>query len=124
VDDTGSVLQALAAAGVRGAVASRAIRYLVRAQNPDGGFPQQAGGSSNAQSTAFAIQGLVAAGRDPAQVHRQGSRSPVGYLSTLVTPQGSVRYSRTGEQTPVWVTAQALTGLRLRPLPVAPPPHG
>jgi len=37
-----------------------------------------------------------------------------------VTGDGSVRYSRTGAQTPVWVTAQALTGLARRPLPVAP----
>ena len=121
VDDTGAVLQALAAAGVRGAVAKHAIGYLAHAQNLDGGFPQQKGGSSNAQSTAFAIQGLAAARRNPANLRRAGSRSPIAYLSTLVTPEGSVRYSRTGEQTPVWVTAQALTGLLERPLPVAAP---
>ena len=38
-----------------------AQRYLLRAQNPDGGYPQQRGGESNAQSTAWAIQGLLAA---------------------------------------------------------------
>ena len=54
-------------------------------------------------------------------VVRSGSRSPLGYLQTLQAPDGSVRYSRTGAQTPVWVTAQALTGLAQRPLPVAPP---
>jgi prenyltransferase beta subunit len=124
VDDTGAVLQALAAARVGGTVDARAVRYLARAQNLDGGFPQQTGGASNAQSTAFAIQGLAAAGRRPAAFTRAGSRSPVGYLQTLVTPAGSVRYSRTGEQTPVWVTAQALTGLRVRTLPLAPPARG
>jgi hypothetical protein len=39
-----------------------------------------------------------------------------------VGPEGSVRYSRTGTQTPVWVTAQALTALAEKPFPIAPPP--
>ena len=53
-------------------------------------------------------------------MRRRGSRSPLGYLESLVAPDGSVRYSRTGAQTPVWVTAQALTALRAaRPFPVA-----
>lgn len=88
------------------------------AQNPDGGYPQQRGGESNAQSTAWAIQGLIAGGVDPASVHRRASRSPIGYLESLVTGSGSVRYSRTSGQTPVWVTAQALAALALKPFPV------
>ena len=120
VDDTGAVLQALAAAGAHPPALAASVRYLAGSQRPDGGFPQQRGGTSNAQSTAWAIQGLVAAGRDPSGVRRRGSRSPVAYLRTLVAPDGSVRYSATGAQTPVWVTAQALTGLEARPLPVAP----
>ena len=43
----------------RSALAARAVAYLRRAQNPDGGFPQQPGGESNAQSTAWAVQGLA-----------------------------------------------------------------
>jgi prenyltransferase/squalene oxidase-like repeat protein len=121
VDDTAAVVQAIAGAGVRGgAVLARAGRFLVRAQNRDGGYPQQPGGSSNAQSTAWAIQGLIAAGRKPGSVTRAGSRSPLGYLHSLVAPDGSVRYSRTGAQTPVWVTAQALTALAGKPFPIAP----
>jgi energy-coupling factor transport system substrate-specific component len=120
VDDTAAALQALIDAGIRGPAATRASGFLVRAQNPDGGYPQQKGGSSNAQSSAWAIQGLIAAGRDPRTVTREGSRSPLGYLATLVAPDGSVRYSRTGSQTPVWVTAQALTALAGKPMPVAP----
>jgi len=121
VDDTAAALQALVAAGARaGAVAVRARSFLLHAQNLDGGFPQQPGGASNAQSTAWAIQGLTAAGRNPDTVTRAGSRSPVAYLESLLSPDGSVRYSRTGAQTPVWVTAQALTGLLARPLPIAP----
>jgi energy-coupling factor transport system substrate-specific component len=121
IDDTAAALQALvAASGRAGAAPARATAFLLRAQNLDGGYPQQPGGSSNAQSTAWAIQGLTAAGRDAAAVTRRGSRSPLGYLQSLIAPDGSVRYSRTGSQTPVWVTAQALTGLATRPLPIAP----
>jgi prenyltransferase beta subunit len=122
VDDTAAALQALHGAGpVHAGAQARGAAFLRRAQNLDGGFPQQAGGPSNAQSTAWAIQAFAAAGVDAATVTRHGSRSPVAYLQTLLAPDGSVRYSRTGAQTPVWVTAQALTGLAQRPLPVTRP---
>ncbi len=120
VDDTAAALQALVDADARNAgLLAAAAGYLTRAQNLDGGFPQQAGGESNAQSTAWAVQGLIAAHRDPGSVRRRGSRSPLGYLESLVGPGGSVRYSRTGTQTPVWVTAQALIALSGWIFPVA-----
>ncbi len=120
VDDTGAALQALAAAGARnGRVLGLATAYLTRSQNADGGFPQQYGSESNAQSTAWAVQGLIAAGRSPAGVRRGASRSPLGYLESLEAPGGSVRYSRTSAQTPVWVTAQALIALAGKTFPVS-----
>jgi prenyltransferase beta subunit len=119
VDDTGAAIQALAAAGARDRPAlGAAIGYLTRSQNLDGGFPQRYGGESNAQSTAWAVQGLIAGGRAPAAVRRRGSRSPMGYLQSLQAPDGSIRYSRTSAQTPVWVTAQALIALAGRTFPV------
>ena len=119
VDDTGAALQALADAGARnGRSLGAAAGYLIRSQNLDGGFPQQYGGESNAQSTAWAVQGLIAAGRNLNTVRRRGSRSPVGYLESLLAPGGSIRYSRTGAQTPVWVTAQALIALAGKTFPV------
>jgi len=121
VDDTAAVLGALADAGARDARAlAAATGFLTRAQNLDGGFPQQPAGESNAQSTAWAVQGLLAVGRDPRSVRRRGSRSPLGYLESLIAPGGSVRYSRTGTQTPAWVTAQALIALSEKTYPVAP----
>jgi len=111
VDDTAAALQGLVDAGVGGATVSRAVSFLLRSQNLDGGFPQLPGGESNAQSTAWAVQGLLAAGVNVNAVRRHGSRSPLGYLEGLVAPDGSVRYSATSAQTPVWVTAQALTAL-------------
>jgi energy-coupling factor transport system substrate-specific component len=119
VDDTAAALQALIDAGARDQrVRGTAWRYLLGAQNPDGGYPQQPGAESNAQSTAWAVQGLLAGGVNPASVHRHRSRSPIGYLESLVTGSGSVRYSRTSGQTPVWVTAQALIALARRTFPV------
>jgi energy-coupling factor transport system substrate-specific component len=121
VDDTAAALQGAIDAGGRGsATVARAVAFLRRAQNPDGGYPQQVGGESNAQSTAWAAQGLAAAGKKVRAVKREGSRSPLAYLESLIAPDGSVRYSRTSAQTPVWVTAQALTALAGRPFPIAP----
>ncbi len=121
VDDTAAALQALVDAGMgTGPTVNRAASFLIGAQNLDGGFPQQRGGDSNAQSTAWAIQGLIATRRNVGAVRREGSRSPVGYLESLIAPDGSVRYSRIGTQTPVWVTAQALTALAGTPFPIAP----
>ena len=91
---------------------SRAARTL------DGGYALQPPGRSNAQSAALAVQGLVAAGRNPDRQRRRGARSPLAFLRTLQVPGGLVRYSRTSAQTPVWVTAQALAALARRPLPV------
>ncbi len=121
VDDTAAALQALVASGARGGqTVAHAVSFLVGAQNLDGGFPQQKGGESNAQSTAWGVQALDAASRDVEAVTRRGSRSPLGYLESLIAANGSVRYSRTGSQTPVWVTAQALTALGGKPFPIAP----
>jgi len=119
VDDTGAALQALAATGARNKrVLGLATAYLIRSQAADGGFPQQYGGESNAQSTAWAVQGLIAAGRSPSTVRRGGSRTPTAYLESLLAPNGSVRYSRTSAQTPAWVTAQALIALAGKTFPV------
>ena len=119
IDDTSAVVQALVAAGHRrGSTVRRALRFLVGRQNLDGGFPLQPRGPSNAQSTAWAVQAIVAAGGDPDRVRRNGSRAPLAYLRTLTAGDGSVRYSRTSRQTPVWVTAQALIALHHQPFPI------
>ena len=120
-DDTGAALEALAA-GSGAPVAharARAVTYLRRTQDADGGFASQPGAGSNAQSTAFAVQGLIAAGVDPGSVHRRGA-SAVDYLRSLIAPDGHVRYSRGTDQTPVWVTAEALMALDGKALPLAP----
>jgi prenyltransferase beta subunit len=124
IDDTGAAIQGLAAAGRRRTLTvRRAARFVVTHQNPDGGFPLQPGAGSNAQSTAWAVQGLLAARRDPRKVHQDGSRNPLAYLRSLTSATGEVRYSRTSRQTPVWVTAQVVMALAHKPLPLAPVPR-
>jgi energy-coupling factor transport system substrate-specific component len=121
VDETAAALQGLAAAGRRnGKVVSRALAYLRRAQNADGGFGQSEGFRSNAQSTSWAVQGIVAARRAPASFRRAG-RSPLTYLETLQQRDGSFRYSRSSTQTPVWVTAQTIAALARKSFPVEEP---
>ena len=92
----------------------------MRNQASDGGFALIPGGPSNAQSTAWAVQGLLAAGREPSRVRRNGSRDPMSYLRSLTAANGEVRYSRSSRQTPVWVTAQAVAALARKTLPLKP----
>jgi hypothetical protein len=121
VDETGAVLQGLAAAGRgRSRTVRSAIRWLRAVQNPDGGFGQAKGHDSNAQSTAWAVQGIVAA-RAALSSFRSATRTPPAYLASLQQADGSFRYSRTSAQTPVWVTAQVLAALRRKTFPLRPP---
>jgi hypothetical protein len=119
-DTTGSVLQALAASGSRAGIAS-GVSYLRSAQQPGGGFPL-AGGTVNAQSTAYAVQGLIAAGVSPSSVKKDG-KSPLDYLASVQAGDGHYRYSSSSDQTPVWVTGQALMAVSGKALPFAPLPR-
>ena len=117
-DMTGATLQALTAVGrSRSAGAKRAVAWLRTNQNDDGGFGQFRGRSSNAQSTGYAVQGLVAANARGGALSRA-----LAYLRGLQRRDGSVAYSSSSAQTPVWVTAQALMALERKPLPLAAVP--
>lgn len=116
-DSTGAVLQALAAAGGnRGAIES-GVGWLRGAQGAGGGF-SLAGGPVNSQSTAWAVQGLIAAGVSPRGL-RAGGRSPLDYLASIQAPDGHYRYSGEYDQTPVWVTGQALQAATGQAFPLA-----
>ena len=96
--------------------------YLRSAQRGDGGFALAGTGSSNAQSTAWAIQGLLAAGRIRPR-SATGGDSPLGYLAARQAGDGHYRYSASSDQTPVWVTAQALLAVKRKPFPLAAVPR-
>ena len=117
-DTTGAVLQALAAAGSNGRSASEGARWLRLAQQPSGGYSLATSGVVNTQSTAWAVQGLVAAG---------GAGGPVGdalaFLGTRQSPDGHYRYSSASDQTPIWVTSQALMAVEREAFPIAEVPR-
>jgi len=118
-DMTGAALQALVTVGRRsGGPAQRAAEWLVKNQNGDGGFGQFKGRPSNSQSTAYAVQGLLAARAGGGAVSRARA-----YLTRLQRGDGSIAYSSSSSQTPVWVTAQALMALEGKPLPIATAPR-
>ncbi len=111
-NDTAAAIQALRAAGVGGRPIDRAVAFLRRHHNRDGGFELTGGRGSDAQSTAWAIQALLAAGRVP-------GAPAYGYLARLRRPDGSYRYSARYATTPLWVTAQVLPALARKPFPLA-----
>jgi Prenyltransferase and squalene oxidase repeat len=110
-NDTSAALEALRAAGVRGAPVRRGLAYLRGLHNPDGGFELTPNRGSDAQSTAWAIQAFLAA-RKPVP------RGAFHYLQRLRRRDGSYRYSARYVTTPVWVTAQVLPALARRPFPL------
>lgn len=118
-DGTGAVMQALApdSKAVR-----RGLSYLRQAQRPGGGFPLGGNSAVNSQSTAWAIQGILAAGGDPSS-YRRGGAGALDYLTARQQPDGHYRYSKSSDQTPVWVTSQVLVAVAGKSLPVSPPPR-
>jgi len=114
-DSTGAVLQALAAAGAGdGDASADGARWLKRAQRGDGGYALASNGAVNAQSTAWAVQGLLAAGEGTPAVRRALAK-----LGDLRAADGHFRYSASSDQTPVWVTAQALLAVERQAFPLA-----
>ncbi|HET7590201.1 MAG TPA: prenyltransferase/squalene oxidase repeat-containing protein [Solirubrobacterales bacterium] len=115
---TGAVLQVLSP----GSDASeRALGYLRDAKRPNGGFAPGNNLSANAQATAWAIQGLLAAGKDPAGFGT--GKSSLAYLRSLQASDGHFLEAPGQETSPVWVTSDVLVPLSGQFLPVAAPPR-
>jgi energy-coupling factor transport system substrate-specific component len=110
-NDTAAAVQALRAVGVRGRPIASAFAFLARHRTREGGFELSAGRGADVQSTAWAVQAYVAAGRVP-------PRSALRYLARMRRPDGSYRYSSRYAATPVWVTAQATLAVARAPLPL------
>ncbi len=109
-DGTGAVLQAIP--GTK--AAERGFSYLRQAQRPNGGFALGGSGAVNSQSTAWAVQGMLALGANPG--------AALDYLAARQAPDGHYRYSASSDQTPVWVTGQVLAAVagEFFPVPEAP----
>lgn len=114
-------VQALVAAGARGEALSKALAYLKSQQNADGGFPYSKASSfgtdSDANSTAFVIQALAAAGEDPRALKQSGG-DPLSALLKLQNPNGALRFQATLPDDNDLATAQAIPALLLKPFPL------
>jgi prenyltransferase/squalene oxidase-like repeat protein len=118
VDVTGAVMQAMPDAKV----AEAGLSYLRAHQHSDGGFALGNTGEVNSQSTAWAVQGMIAVGADPARIASHG-RTALDYIAARQAADGHYRYSASSDQTPVWVTGEVLVAAAGEALPVAVPPR-
>ena len=112
----------MAAAKASGGPMAKGVAYLKSQQNPDGGFPysktSQYGSDSDANSTAAAIQGLLAAGEDVATL-KQGANDPLTALVAFQNANGAFRYQAAAPDDNDLATAQAVPALLLKTLPLA-----
>ncbi|HEX5609595.1 MAG TPA: prenyltransferase/squalene oxidase repeat-containing protein [Solirubrobacterales bacterium] len=116
---TGAVLQALSP----GTKASKAgLSFLRNTQRKGGGFAPGTEGAVNTESTAWAVQGIVAAGGDPASF-RRGGASALDYLTAHQETDGHYRYSGESDENPVRTTAQAIPAASSAPFPISTPPR-
>ncbi|HEY2055270.1 MAG TPA: prenyltransferase/squalene oxidase repeat-containing protein [Solirubrobacterales bacterium] len=118
-DGTGAVLQVLTPSSQP---AKRAVGYLRQVQQPGGGYRLGGNGALNTQSTAWAVEGLLAAGANPAEFKR-GGKSALEYLEDNQAGDGHYRYSSKSDQTPVWVTGEVLVAAAKKYLPLEGPPR-
>jgi prenyltransferase beta subunit len=116
-DGTGAVLQALSPDSKP---SDKGVSYLRKVQRNGGGFSLGGNGAVNSQSTAWAAQGLIAAGANPADF-RKGGKSALDYLAEHQEADGHYRYSGASNQTPVWVTAEAIVPVAGDYLPITAP---
>jgi energy-coupling factor transport system substrate-specific component len=115
---TGAALQVLTPGSDAG---DRALAYLRKAKRPNGGFAPANNLAANAQATAWACQGLLAADKDPATFST--GKSSFSYLTDLQADDGHFLQAPGQEASPVWVTADVLVPLSRHFLPIAAPPR-
>ncbi|HEX3609918.1 MAG TPA: prenyltransferase/squalene oxidase repeat-containing protein [Solirubrobacterales bacterium] len=117
-DVTAAVMQAIPGTQA----AKLGLSYLRKHQHPDGGFALGGSGGVNSQSTGWAAEAMIAVGADPATI-ASGANSALDYLAARQAGDGHYRYSSSSDQTPVWVTGEALVAAAGKALPIAPPPR-
>jgi energy-coupling factor transport system substrate-specific component len=124
-DGTAAAMQAIPDTDV----AWQGLGYLRRHQHESGGFPTGGTGAVNSQSTAWAVQGMIAVGADPGKA--TNGKSALEYFAARQDDDGHYRYSASSDQTPVWVTSQVLAAVSgeaypvtsvARPAKAEPPP--
>lgn len=112
---TALAIQALLATGHRDDIGA-AFAYLHRVQNTDGGFPYQNpspyGTDTDANSTAYVLQALLAAGEPMANWTPAGT-DPRGALAGLYDPVSGAFFWQAAYPSPnILATAQAIPALK------------
>ncbi len=117
VDTTGLVIQALIAAKqpLTSTAIVKGLAYIRSAQTPDGGFattPQETIGNTN--STALAIQAMLAVGQDPfgAGFKTDRGETPLSFLLKNQQFDGSFVWQTGTAGAELFATQQAITALR------------
>ncbi|MCL7454075.1 MAG: cell wall anchor protein [Anaerolineae bacterium] len=122
---TAFAVQALAAAGQAGdsEAIAQAIEYYRGIQNEDGGWPYQNpsdfGTDTDANSTALAIQAILAAGQDPADWTAASGQGPVAALEAFQNESGAFAWQAAMPDDNLLATVQALPALAGETLPLA-----
>ncbi len=123
---TALAIQALRAVGVSSGSASiqQAIVFLRAQQAPTGGFGYSSafGTEADANSTSYAIQGLLAAGEDPLSPNwRVSGRGPLDDLLSFQLANGALTW-QAGEGANLLATLQAIPALALKANPLRSQP--
>jgi prenyltransferase beta subunit len=115
-------IQALIAAGEAPATTEviSGLNYLDGSQNSDGGFYYNNlwVTESDTNSTAYAVQAIVAAGEDPTSGRWVISETnPISYLLNMQLPDGSFEW-KPGEDSNLFATQQAIPALMYKYNPI------
>ena len=121
---TALALQVLLARGepLTATVIAQGLAYLKSVQNPDGGFAYNLNngsvGASDANSTAYVVQALMAAGEDVHSAAWQvGGKGPIDYLLSMQQADGSFAW-QAGSGPNLLATQQVIPALLGRTLPI------
>jgi squalene-hopene cyclase-like protein len=120
VDSTGAAIQALRACGVspNSSVIRNALKFMRSRQRSDRGFPYYTGGST-VESTSLAVMGIVWAGQNPTgSAWRKNGRSPLYYLRTKQSSNGSFYHIGRIKAAPLMSTSYAVIALKKKRLPL------
>lgn len=121
---TALAIQALIGAGEKptSAPVKKALNWLKTQQNKDGGFPfvtpSAYGTDSDASSTAWVIQALLAANQDiEGKTWVKAAVTPMGFLMSLQNANGAFNYQSIVPGDSLIATYQAVPALVEKPLP-------
>lgn len=125
-DNTAAVIMAMRAAGVPSSdpAIQKAVSFLKDVIEENGGYNYGYYSAPNLASTAWAVQAFCSVGIDPSTVKSSAGNSPVDYLLSLQKEDGSFKYTETLTDTPVSMTARAVTALLGCSYPILPGTSG